>query len=351
VPVEGNGDAYKVQFATGNWLQYVYVDPWNEYFVVTDIEEDATEFNFYLIDGNQRGRFGWNVNYMGSRVDNNGAGNTLSPWDIGKLTGVTTGNNVWQIYDVAEHREVVIPDGSVDSYAADADQHCDVLSYMRTLPNKQWNALYVPFKIPYETLKDNYDVAYVNSIHSYDNDEDGQIDKLTMEVEKIKDGTLKANHPYLIRAKDEDSRAMNLVLKNTTLCATECVTLDCSSVYIKYEITGTYSTMTSDDLKKGSLVITTSGAWQRLSSSSRLKPFRFYLTISPRGGSPVELEESALSRINICVQGEDDFSTGIEEGMSETPANASPVYDLSGRRVKVPTKGGVYIVNGKKVVF
>lgn len=307
-------------------------------------------FNFYLIDGNELGRFGWNVYDMQCRVDNDGAGNTLSLWESGELTGVTTGNNVWQIYDVAEHREVVIPDGFVDSYAADADQHCDVLSYMRTLPNKQWNALYVPFKIPYSSLSGNYDVAYVNSIHSYDNDEDGQIDKLTMEVVKIKNGTLKANHPYLIRAKDEESRAMNLVLKNTTLCATKSMTLDCSSVYTMYKITGTYSTMTSDDLKN-SLVITTSGAWQRLSSSSRLKPFRFYLTISSREDSPVELEESALSRINICVQGEDDFSTGIEEGMSETPANASPVYDLSGRRVKVPTKGGVYIVNGKKVVF
>ena len=288
---------------------------------------------------------------MQERMDNNGAGKTLVLWGNGEISGVMTGNNVWQIYDVAERREVVIPDGSVDSYAADADQHCDVLSYMRTLPNKQWNALYVPFKIPYSSLSGNYDVAYVNSIHSYDNDEDGQIDKLTMEVVKIKDGTLKANHPYLIRAKDEDSRAMNLVLKNTTLCATECVTLDCSSVYTKYEITGTYSTMTSADLK-GSLVITTSGAWQGLSPSSRLKPFRFYLTISPRVGSPVELEESALSRINICVQGEDDFSTGIEEMENgNVKTENSAVYDLSGRRVKVPTKGGVYIVNGKKVVF
>ena len=349
VPVEGKDDAFKVEFATGNWLKAIS-ESHKSRFTVTANAEEATVFNFYLIDGNELGRFGWNVYDMQCRVDNDGAGNTLSLWESGELTGVTTGNNVWQIYDVAEHREVVIPDGSVGNYAADADQHCDVLSYMRTLPNKQWNALYVPFKIPYSSLSGNYDVAYVNSIHSYDNDEDGQIDKLTMEVVKIKDGTLKANHPYLIRAKDEESRAMNLVLKNTTLCATKSMTLDCSSVYTMYEITGTYSTMTSDDLKN-SLVITTSGAWQRLSSSSSLKPFRFYLTISSREDSPVELEESALSRINICVQGEDDFSTGIEEGMSETPANASPVYDLSGRRVKVPTKGGVYIVNGKKVVF
>ena len=351
VPVEGKDDAFKVEFATGNWLKAIS-ESHRSHFTVTPNAEEATIFNFYLIDGNELGRFGWNVYDMRNRVDNDGAGHTLSLWEDGELTGVTEGNNVWQIYDdVVEHREVVIPDGSVRNYAADADQHCDVLSYMRTLPNKQWNALYVPFKIPYSSLSGNYDVAYVNSIHSYDNDEDGQIDKLTMEVVKIKDGTLKANHPYLIRAKDEDSKAMNLVLKNTTLCATECVTLDCSSVYTMYEITGTYSTMTSADLK-GSLVITTSGAWQGLSSSSRLKPFRFYLTISSRGDSPVELEESALSRINICVQGEDDFSTGIEEMENgNVKTENSAVYDLSGRRVKVPTKGGVYIVNGKKVVF
>ena len=75
------------------------------------------------------------------------------------------------------------------------------LTYTRTLPNLLWNPLYVPFKIPYEALEENYEVAYINAMHSYDNDENGEIDEMVMEIVKIKAGTLKPNHPYLIKAK------------------------------------------------------------------------------------------------------------------------------------------------------
>ena len=364
VPVEGNGDAYKVQFATGNWLQYVYVDPWHEYFVVTDIEEDATEFNFYLIDGNQRGRFGWNVNYMGSRVDNNGAGNTLSPWGSGKLTGVTTGNNVWQIYDVVERREVVIPDGSVDSYAADADQHCDVLSYMRTLSKTNtWNALYVPFEIPMTAeFCQNYDVAYFNDVHCYDKyvgakedgvlGQDGVIDGMDMEVLRAQEGSvLNANYPYLIRAKNTDALNMNIKVEDATLYSTKETTISCSSVFMKFDVTGIYNTQTAGELKgEYDVYAISDGGWkQALNANQQLKPFRLYLKLTSIDGSPVKATEGAMSRINIRVQGE-DTETGIDELKGENGKVKTDIYDLSGRRVQKAQKG-IFIQNGKKVIM
>lgn len=42
-------------------------------------------------------------------------------------------------------------------------------------------------------------------------------------------------------------------------------------------------------------------------------------------------------------------TTGI--GTVETPNAASSLYDLSGRRVNTPVKGGIYIRGGKKVIF
>ena len=343
VPVDGKTDAYKVQFATGNWLHF------NSVFTTTDIEENATNFNFYLIDDNERGRFGWNVYNMENIVDNNGTGHTLSPWKSGEITGKTEGNNVWQIYDVAEGNiEVTMVDGAVRNYTNDSEQDCDKLSYIRTLPNKQWNPLYIPFKIPYEKLADNYDVAYINSMHSYDNDQDGEIEKMTMEVIKIKKGILKANQPYLIRAKNEAAKEMNLLLEDAILYPTVSDTLDCSSVYTHFKITGTYDAMTREDLGE-SLVITTDGAWKKLATTSILKPFRFYLTITSRDGSPYEVSEEAKSRINICVQGEDDFATGIDERKTENGKVKTDMYDLTGRRLQ-NTQKGIYIVNGKKVV-
>ena len=348
VPVEGKDDAFRVEFATGNWLKAIS-ESHGSHFTVTANAEEATIFNFYLIDGNEHGRFGWNVYDMQNRVDNDGAGNTLSLWEYGKLTGVTEGNNVWQIYDVAEGNiEVTMVDGAVRNYTNDSEQDCDKLTYIRTLPNKLWNPLYIPFKIPYEKLADNYDVAYINSMHSYDNDQDGEIEKMTMEVIKIKKGILKANQPYLIRAKNEAAKEMNLLLEDAILYPTVSNTLDCSSVYTHFKITGTYDAMTREDLG-GSLVITTDGAWKKLATTSILKPFRFYLTITSRDGSPYEVSEEAKSRINICVLGEDDFATGIDERKTENGKVKTDMYDLTGRRLQNAQKG-IYIVNGKKVV-
>jgi hypothetical protein len=240
---------------------------------------------------------------------------------------------------------VTLTDG--EEYENNIEQEVGTLTYTRTLPNMLWNPLYVPFKIPYEVLEENYEVAYINAMHSYDNDDNGEIDEMVMEIVKIKAGTLKPNHPYLIKAKNDEAKEMSIVQENATLYPAEITTLVCSSVYTKFEITGTYQEMTSEDLN-GSLVISTDGAWKKLSPSSILKPFRFYLTISNLEGSPVEIAEEAMSSVRIRVMGESDNATGIDE--TENTEN-SVVFDLSGRRVSTPAKGGVYIINGKKVIY
>jgi hypothetical protein len=234
-----------------------------------------------------------------------------------------------------------------EEYENNIEQEVGTLTYTRTLPNMLWNPLYVPFKIPYEVLEENYEVAYINAMHSYDNDDNGEIDEMVMEIVKIKAGTLKPNHPYLIKAKNDEAMEMSIVQENATLYPAEITTLVCSSVYTKFEITGTYQEMTSEDLN-GKLVISTDGAWKKLSSTSTLKPFRFYLTISNLEGSPVEIAEEAMSSVRIRVMGESDNATGIDE--TENTEN-SVVFDLSGRRVSTPAKGGVYIINGKKVIY
>ena len=267
---------------------------------------------------------------------------STTPWsEFGKIIGLS-----------GEKPEVggetVLIDG--EKFENDKEKVYSTITYTRTLPNLLWNPLYVPFKIPYKDLKENYEVAYINAMHSYDNDDDGEIDDMAMEIVKIKAGTLKPNHPYLIKAKNEEAKEMSIVQENATLYPAEINTLDCSSVYTQFVITGTYQEMTSDDLN-GSLVVTTDGAWKKLSSSSTLKPFRFYLTISSREGSPVEIAEEAMLRVRISVRGEDDNATGIDEVKTENANVKTAVYDLSGRRVNAPAKGGVYIINGKKVVY
>ena len=245
-----------------------------------------------------------------------------------------------------------IADGTLDEYVNESERGPIDIHYTRTLPNQAWNPLYVPFEIPCSVLSGKYDVAYINSLHSYDYDDDGTIDKMTVEVVKIPSGTLKANYPYLIRARSDADRSMHLVLEDATLYRTEENGIDCSSVYNLFEVKGTYSRKSSAELG-GSLAISTSGAWQPIPEGSSLGPFRLYLTISSRGDSPLKIEPSALSRVNIVVSGEDDSATGIDgvEQGSASQTNPSKIYDLSGRRVHTPSRGGVYMVNGRKVVY
>ena len=78
-------------------------------------------------------------------------------------------------------------------------------------------------------------------------------------------------------------------------------------------------------------------AFYRATLNSTLAANKAYLRM------PEASSASAL-RLNF-----DDTTTGINP-IETTPTNA-PLYDLSGRRVTAPTRGGVYISKGRKVIF
>ena len=116
-------------------------------------------------------------------------------------------------------------------------------------------------------------------------------------------------------------------------------------MYQKYEVTGTYNVKTAAQLE-GKLAISIDGAWQPLATGSQLNPYRLYLSITNRDDSPVKVSNAALSRVRIVEKGQ---YTGIDSVDSAPAENV--FYDLSGRRVMQPVKGGVYIQNGKKVIL
>ena len=244
---------------------------------------------------------------------------------------------------------IVITDPYTENnFIQDEDKENVSITYTRTLNNTEWNALYLPFEIPVSHLTDKYEVAYINAIHSYDEDDNGEIDRMSMEVIKLREGILHANHPYLIKARTTAAKQMSITVENTTLHKAESRTLDCSSVYTKFEITGVYEKMTSAQL--AGCYALSGGSWKNLASGSSLNPFRLYLRVSSREGSPVKLSEAALARIGIHVQGE-ETATSVEERLMQKQHKADAVYDLSGRRITNPKKGQTYIVNGKKRMY
>ena len=108
--VEGLEDVYTMEYANTRWIaSNLGSVSKNE-----AIAGQAGQFNFYLVENitdgtpNTAGRFAWNKYDMADRVDNNGAGNTLSYWATGKTTAEEMGadneeikgNKIWQIYNI-----------------------------------------------------------------------------------------------------------------------------------------------------------------------------------------------------------------------------------------------------------
>ena len=256
-------------------------------------------------------------------------------------------------------REAVfnIVDGAYTTFE-NLEEKIGKVTYTRTL-NNAWNALYIPFQIELtDEFLANYDVAYINDVRSYDHNEDGELDDWEIEVIKIKKlGKLKANHPYVIRPKNEEAINLNITQIYSVLHSTapdKQISVTCSSAYMQYEIKGIYSKTVSTDLDNGNYVyaINKKGEWQKMGLETYLVPFRLYLTLKTKEGSPIEVNLSAAQSIRMRVIGEEsEEGTTVIYDVEDEKQDCDCIYDLQGRRVLEPKKGGIYIINNQKVIF
>lgn len=232
-------------------------------------------------------------------------------------------------------------------YSNSDDMDVKGIRYTRNFKNTNWQALYVPFEIPYENIKDDFSVAYINDVHQFDDDDDGTIDRTRVEAIKVTGGVLKANYPYMIRAKVAGEKTITVT--DATLYAAEENSIDCSSVFDTYTFTGTYSKIPAAELpKEEGYYALSGGSWKQFSSgaTSSLGAFRIYMKIDSRHANAT-VEARA---IEMRVIGDDEEeTTGVENMVPMVNGQQSTlIYDLQGRRVEHPTKG-LYIVNGEKV--
>ena len=165
-----------------------------------------------------------------------------------------------------------------------------------------------------------------------------------------KDEVLHANMPYVYMAKGvvEDytfttENAM-LMAKNTGVLATMQTMENSYTLYGTYEGTTAtaadpfYYVNIDGDLSFGNDGTVTVGA------------FRWIMRVESKFDTP----NVYYARTIHFFDGEDSETTGISEELrvkSEEFATAEGWYSLDGRRVAQPKKGGLYIVNGRKVVF
>jgi len=196
-----------------------------------------------------------------------------------------------------------------ENFLIDEEMECEMVTYTRHFNDTQWQALYVPFEIPVtEEFLAGFEVADLNNVHQYDRDNDGVTDETVIEAFKLTSGTLEANYPYLIRAKEAGEKSITVT--DAALYATEENSIDCSSVRDKFTFTGTYSSLSSAELPQGEGYYTLiEGEWKPVTEAVSLGAFRFYLKVDSRSGALAAEARSIRMRI-IGENGEDD-TTGM----------------------------------------
>ena len=264
--------------------------------------------------------------------------------------------------------QMVLTDG--ETYDSQAEFTAQQLSYTRSFAHDKWQALYVPFetKVTEELLND-FELAAPNNLHEYEL-ADGST-KISLEAKLMKSGyTIKAQRPYLIRAKEAGEKTIQLTdcsLKE----AAEDSYVDCSSVLRHYKFIGTLKGKTSFDTSAD--FVLQQGIFQGTETDTQLKPMRWYLNATDRntdmgilpgsgnngdgsGADGGNGSTQASRSINITIV-DGDATTGIDdlhvitEQTSGSKNGARPgIYDLQGRKLSQEPQNGVYIKDGKKVI-
>ena len=220
------------------------------------------------------------------------------------------------------------------------------VSYTRDF-SKYWEPLYIPFSLKYEDWKDDFEIAYINAIHQYDTNDDGDIDKTVLEFVKIKSGSTYPNTPYIIRAKEKGKKTLSA--KYVTLYESDVNQIKCSTTAQEFIFTGNYKKVSPMDLmayytNKYTMHL---GDINYINLITGVGAYRWYMEIKDRDSAYGINNNNTAKEISIRVVGEE--TTGIANIQLSSPN--TQIYDLNGRRVNENNlKPGMYVKNGRKFV-
>lgn len=217
----------------------------------------------------------------------------------------------------------------------------DVTLDGRTLyKDGEWNTLCLPFSLPTLTGTPlaNAELMEIDATGTNGFDPATSTLHLTFKAATA----IEAGKPYIIKwASGTDITSptfSGVTITATTPATVRAQTAGFGTVEFRSVYTATYISATTD---KNCLFLTAGNLLKYPEESRYLLPFRCYFHV----------DESVASSIRAFALdfGDGGTVTGIGAVSAHDASNA--VFDLQGRRVAQPQKGGVYIIGGKKVVY
>jgi hypothetical protein len=231
------------------------------------------------------------------------------------------------------------------------DETFRYLNYSRTFANTNWQALYVPFAIPVDSLTEHgLQVAELNDTHQWDLDGDGAADSTRMEFFTLTTGSTEPNYPYLIKANETMELTLNL--EDVEVKATEEKSYECSSLKQRFTFVGTYTGVSGADMYSNNYYGMAGGGLKRVADATvPLKPQRWYMKIENKNGSPVSYYAPSI-RFSIDGFEDESETTGIASMISGNREEGEDIFSLDGiRQTTGSLKPGLYVHQGKKLVI
>ena len=229
------------------------------------------------------------------------------------------------------YNTITLTDAS-SSYSNATEATANTIKYTRTFNSTNWQALYVPFSMKYSDWSNDFEVAAINNVHQYDDDDNGIFDRTELEIVKVKSGSLKANTPYLIKPKTTGTKT--ITVNNATLKKTEVNSIYCASVNTMYTFTGTYNTISGATMISNGYYGMGGGELvQAEDNDASLGAFRWYLKIENK-----EEGSYAPGKITVlCL--DDEVATGIDENVVDVENKVVGIYDANGRKINEMRNG------------
>ena len=232
-----------------------------------------------------------------------------------------------------------------EAYTQDSQIDGVDVSYTRNFATTNWYALYLPFSLKYEDWKDDFEVAYINTVRQYDDNGDGRADRTILEAVKKNSGSTAPNTPYLIRAKTAGEKTF--FVENATLYPAENNSVDCSTTTARFTFTGIYKER-SFGLSASNYYAINEGRLTALSAWLPVPPYRWYMSVRTRSSVYDTSGWGWAKEISISVVGEEE-TTGVADIQHLSPD--TQIFDINGRKVSENSlKSGIYVKNGKKFV-
>lgn len=215
----------------------------------------------------------------------------------------------------------------------------DAVEYKRTFEDKEFNSLYLPFSAKVDDFQ-NCEFYVINMFHQNDTDNDGVLDNITLEVDKVPAGsTLLPNHPYLFKYTGDNLGTEEVFnLSNIEVSATKTPSFECSSMSYKYEFVGNYQYKASEDYADYYVigVDNTTGKTALVHPTTDLPAMRWAMKMTARESQFGSASLPLPAKMFIHINGEDN-TTGISNVVTED--SGCEYYGLDGVRKDKMAKG------------